>query len=184
MVPPSDYTVTPAGFRRNAWLASIGTGGWFRSESMAGIAGIRTPEGILIMSATPRRARRATPRSAGQHHPCRRRSAPPHRQARPRSPARQTPCVAPLPPERLRSRSERSRALPLSQQRSPSPPHGASPAEYLLRADLPAPRNLGHTRSWHQGLRDDPCLLIRRPRRRRPGPVRTSIRRIHPSRHR
>jgi hypothetical protein len=40
-VPPSDYTVTPAGFRRNAWLASIGTGGWFRSESMAGIAGIR-----------------------------------------------------------------------------------------------------------------------------------------------
>src|SRR6202030_3098691 len=36
-------------------------------------------------------------------------------------------------------------------------------AEYLLRTDLPPPRNLGHTRSWNQGLRDDPCLLIRRP---------------------
>ena len=42
MIPPSDHTATPAGFRRNAWLASIGTGGWFASESMAGFAGIRT----------------------------------------------------------------------------------------------------------------------------------------------
>jgi len=41
MLPPSDYTVTPAGFRRNAWLACLGIGGWFRSESMAGFVGIR-----------------------------------------------------------------------------------------------------------------------------------------------
>jgi hypothetical protein len=41
MLPPSDHTATPAGFRRNARLASIGTGGWFRSESMAGFIGIR-----------------------------------------------------------------------------------------------------------------------------------------------
>src|SRR4051812_40734789 len=42
-------------------------------------------------------------------------------------------------------------------------PHGPSPAEYLLRADLPASRNLRYTGSWKQGLRDDPRLLIRRP---------------------
>ena len=41
MIPPSDHTATPAGFRRNAWLASIGTGGWFASESMVGFVGIR-----------------------------------------------------------------------------------------------------------------------------------------------
>src|ERR1700720_3355030 len=40
---------------------------------------------------------------------------------------------------------------------------GASPAEYLLRTDLPPPRHLGYPRSRNQGLRDDPCLLIRRP---------------------
>src|ERR1700732_3591456 len=42
MLPPSDHTATPAGFRRNAWLASIGTGGWVRSESMAAFVGIRS----------------------------------------------------------------------------------------------------------------------------------------------
>ena|SRR5690242_10323244 len=41
MKSPSDRTATPAGFRRNAWLASIGTGGWFASESVAGFVGIR-----------------------------------------------------------------------------------------------------------------------------------------------
>src|SRR5271166_493086 len=41
--------------------------------------------------------------------------------------------------------------------------HRAAPAEYRLRTDLPPPRNLGHTCPWGQGLRDDPCLLIRRP---------------------
>src|SRR4029077_20794597 len=29
--------------------------------------------------------------------------------------------------------------------------------------DLPPPRHLGYPRSRHQRLRDDPCLLIRRP---------------------
>jgi hypothetical protein len=47
MIPPSDHPATPAGFRRNAWLASIGTGGWFASESMAGFVGIRS-RGISI----------------------------------------------------------------------------------------------------------------------------------------
>jgi hypothetical protein len=41
MLPPSDHAADPAGFRRNAWLASIGITGWFRSESMAGFVGIR-----------------------------------------------------------------------------------------------------------------------------------------------
>src|SRR6185436_14906953 len=43
MKSPSDRTATPAGFHRNAWLASIGTGGWFASESVAGFVGIRKP---------------------------------------------------------------------------------------------------------------------------------------------
>ena len=38
--------------------------------------------------------------------------------------------------------------------------HRAAPAEYLLRTDLPPPRNLGHSCPWNQGLRDDPSLLI------------------------
>jgi hypothetical protein len=42
MKSPSDRTAAPAGFRRNAWLASIGTGGWFTSESVAGFVGIRS----------------------------------------------------------------------------------------------------------------------------------------------
>src|SRR5690242_18103007 len=41
MKSPSDRTATPAGFPRNAWLASIGTGGWLASESVAGFVGIR-----------------------------------------------------------------------------------------------------------------------------------------------
>jgi hypothetical protein len=41
--------------------------------------------------------------------------------------------------------------------------HSASPAEYLLRTDLPPPRYLGYPRSRNQRLRDDPCLLTRRP---------------------
>src|ERR1700760_340632 len=48
MSPPSDHATTPAGFRRNAWLASIGTGGWFRSESMAGFVGIRSARQNLV----------------------------------------------------------------------------------------------------------------------------------------
>jgi hypothetical protein len=46
MFTPSDHTATPAGLRRNARLASIGTGGWFASESMAGFVGIRTLEHV------------------------------------------------------------------------------------------------------------------------------------------
>src|SRR4051812_16437561 len=41
MVPPSGLTATPAGLRRNTRLASIGTGGWFASESVAGFVGMR-----------------------------------------------------------------------------------------------------------------------------------------------
>jgi hypothetical protein len=44
MTPSSDRTAALAGFRRNAWLASIGTGGWFASESMADFVGIRNLE--------------------------------------------------------------------------------------------------------------------------------------------
>ena len=51
MLPPSDQTAAPAGFRRNAWLASIGTGGWFRSESMAGFVGIRRHRNCLQQSS-------------------------------------------------------------------------------------------------------------------------------------
>jgi len=40
MSPPSDHTATPAGFRRNAWLVSIGTDGWLGLESMAVFVGI------------------------------------------------------------------------------------------------------------------------------------------------
>ena len=36
---------------------------------------------------------------------------------------------------------------------------GATPAEYLLRTHLPASSHLGQTRSRHQRLLDDPCLL-------------------------
>jgi hypothetical protein len=39
--------------------------------------------------------------------------------------------------------------------------HRAAPAEYLLRTDLPPPRNLGHSCPWNQRLRNDPGLLIR-----------------------
>jgi hypothetical protein len=42
-------------------------------------------------------------------------------------------------------------------------PHRASPIEYLLGTNLPAPSHLGHTPSWNQGLRDNLCLLSRRP---------------------
>ena len=42
-------------------------------------------------------------------------------------------------------------------------PHRASPTEYLLRTNLPAPSHLGHTPSRNQGLRDNLCLLFRRP---------------------
>src|SRR6185437_6989580 len=59
MSPPSDHTATPAGFHRNAWLASIGIGGWFRSESMADFVGIRTHvppthnlEGSVVVGVT------------------------------------------------------------------------------------------------------------------------------------
>jgi IS1 family transposase len=45
MVSPSELTTTPAGLRRNAWLASIGTGGWLASESVAGFVGTRTRAG-------------------------------------------------------------------------------------------------------------------------------------------
>jgi hypothetical protein len=38
-----------------------------------------------------------------------------------------------------------------------------SPAEHLLRTNLPAPGSLGHTGSWNEALLDDPCLLLRRP---------------------
>jgi hypothetical protein len=40
----------------------------------------RAPAGILIMIWRLMRAPRATPRSIEQHHPCRTRPAPPHRQ--------------------------------------------------------------------------------------------------------
>src|SRR5919112_200011 len=42
MNPPSDQPPPPAGFHRNARLASIGTGGWLASESVAGFVGMRT----------------------------------------------------------------------------------------------------------------------------------------------
>jgi hypothetical protein len=41
MILPSGRTATPAGLRRNTRLASIGTGGWFASEWVAGFVGIR-----------------------------------------------------------------------------------------------------------------------------------------------
>jgi TRAP-type mannitol/chloroaromatic compound transport system permease small subunit len=40
----------------------------------------RAPAGILIMIGRPMRAPRAIPQSIEQHHPCRTRPAPPHRQ--------------------------------------------------------------------------------------------------------
>ena len=58
--------------------------------------------------------------------------------------------------------------------------HRTSPAEHLLRTDLPPPRNLRHTATWNQGLCDDPCLLIRRPAPPAAGSVRTSTRRKSP----
>src|SRR5215203_5634447 len=52
MNPSANRTATPAGFHRNARLVCFGTGGWLRSESVAGFVGIRilaaietTPEG-------------------------------------------------------------------------------------------------------------------------------------------
>src|SRR4051794_3806961 len=42
MKSPSDRTATPAGFHRNAWPASIGTGGRLASESVAGFVGMRS----------------------------------------------------------------------------------------------------------------------------------------------
>jgi uncharacterized membrane protein YtjA (UPF0391 family) len=63
MSPPSDHATTPAGFRRNAWLASIGTGGWFRSESMAGFVGIRSCQSNAAYPPSNRQTPRATNRS-------------------------------------------------------------------------------------------------------------------------
>ena len=53
MLSPSDHTATLAGFRRNAWLASIGIGGWFRSELMAGFVGIHSDFRPLNNSPPP-----------------------------------------------------------------------------------------------------------------------------------
>jgi hypothetical protein len=53
MVSPSELTTTPAGLRRNAWLASIGTGGWLASESVAGFVGTRSEHGHCGMVAVP-----------------------------------------------------------------------------------------------------------------------------------
>jgi hypothetical protein len=47
MILPSGRTATPAGLRRNTRLASIGTGGWFASEWVAGFVGIRNEDQAL-----------------------------------------------------------------------------------------------------------------------------------------
>ena len=113
----------------------------------------------------PRPEPRATPRSIGQHYPCRTRPAPPHRQAD-------------LDPWRRRHRAlnrrsrngfahDRNEAGRCRRCRFPRHArqvlaHRASPAKDLCE-QICKRRATSDTRAPVEGLRDNPCLLIRRP---------------------